>query len=94
MKKITSFSLDEDLLRRLAVVSENHKLSKSSIVEDYLRQILPILEAETPNKMMAKAMKKMAEEIDTTANLFDKDYEYTDKDFDEQWEELQNRKKD
>lgn len=71
MKKVTSFSLDEDLVNRLAVVSENHNLSRSSIVEDYLSQILPILEAETPNKMLAKAMQQLAGEIDTTATLFD-----------------------
>ncbi len=71
MKKITSFSLEENLLKRLAVVSEKHGLSRSSIVEDYLKQILPILEAQTPNKMMFEAMKQMAEQIDTTATLFD-----------------------
>ena len=41
------------------------------MVEDYLSVILPILEAKTPNKMLANAMKQMADEINTTATLFD-----------------------
>ena len=69
-KKI-GMSIDEALNERWNEVAKKHDLSKSGMVEEYLMTILPILEAETPNKMMARAMKKMSEEIDTTATLFD-----------------------
>ena len=69
-KKI-GMSINAELNDRWNKVSKKHDLSKSGMVEDYLIVILPILEAQTPNKMMAKAMQKMANEINTTATLFD-----------------------
>ncbi len=72
MKKPTTFTIEEDVNKRLSVVSKKLKQSKSSIVEELIEHILPILEAQTPNKMMAEAMKQMAEQIDTTATLFEK----------------------
>ncbi len=69
-KKI-GMSIDEELNDRWNKVAKKHDLSKSGMVEEYLQQILPILEAQTPNKMMFEAMKQMAEQIDTTATLFD-----------------------
>lgn len=71
MQKRVTITVDENLNTRWNKVAKKHDLSKSGMVEEYLETILTILEAETPNKMMAKAMKKMAEEIDTTATLFD-----------------------
>ena len=75
MRKNTTFTIEESVSKRLSVVSKKMKQSKSSIVEELILEVLPILEAETPNKIMAKAMKKMSEQIDLTANLFD-DMEY------------------
>lgn len=71
MRKNTTFTIEESVSKRLSVVSKKMKQSKSSIVEELILEILPILEAETPNKMMSKAMKKMSEQIDLTATLFD-----------------------
>ncbi len=71
MKKHVTFTIDEDISQRLSIVSKKLKQSKSSIVEELIEQILPILEAKTPNKMMAEAMKQMAATIDTSATLFE-----------------------
>lgn len=71
MRKNTTFTIDENISKRLSIVSKKIKQSKSSIVEELLTEILPILEAETPNKILARSMKKMAETIDLTASLFD-----------------------
>lgn len=64
-------SIDAELNERWNKVAKKHKMTKSGMVEEYLETILPILEQETPNKMMAKAMKRMAQEIDTTGDLFE-----------------------
>jgi len=71
MRKNTTFTIEESLSKRLSVVSKKMKRSKSGIVEELIEGILPILEAETPNQMLAKAMKKMAVQIDLTGNLFE-----------------------
>jgi metal-responsive CopG/Arc/MetJ family transcriptional regulator len=70
-QKRIGMSIDAELNERWNKVAKKHKMTKSGMVEEYLETILPILEQETPNKMMAKAMKRMAQEIDTTGDLFE-----------------------
>ena len=65
-------SIDETLNDRWGKVAKKLKMTKSSMIDEYLEEILPILEAETPNRMMAKAMKKMSKDIDLTGDLFEK----------------------
>ena len=65
-------SIDETLNDRWGKVAKKFKMTKSSMIDEYLEEILPILEAETPNRMMAKAMKKMSKDIDLTGDLFEK----------------------
>lgn len=71
MQKRVTISIDKEVNERWTKVAKRLDLSKSGMVEEFIEQMLPILEAETPNKMMAKAMQKMAVQIDTTATLFD-----------------------
>jgi len=71
MQKRVLVSIKEELIPRWSKVAKKHGITKSSMVEEYLEKILPILEAETPSKIMAKAMKQLSDEIDTTATLFD-----------------------
>lgn len=66
-----TISINDFLNERWSKVAKKHKLSKSRIVEDMLEQLLPILEAKTPNKMMAEAMKSLAGQIDLTGDLFE-----------------------
>ena len=75
MQKNVTISIDEDINALWTKTAKKHDLSKSRMIEDFLRQVLPILNQSTPNKMLAKAMKQMAEGIDDTASLFDMDHD-------------------
>ena len=81
MKKTASFSMDANVVNRLDKVSKRLKQTKSSIVEEMLLNLLPVLEQTTPNKMVAMAMKEMAKGIDTTADLFDMEYDKSVEDY-------------
>lgn len=70
MQKRVTISIDDQLNERWGKTARRLKLSKSGMMEEYLNQILPILETESPNMMIQKAMKEMAKSIDTTADLF------------------------
>jgi len=71
MQKKVTITIDESLNDRWSNVAKKHKFTKSRIVEDMLEQLLPILEAKTPNKMMAEAMKSLGAQIDLTGDLFE-----------------------
>lgn len=71
MQKRVTISIDESLNDRWGKVAKKHKITKSVLVQDFLEEILPILEAETANKMVARSMRKMAESIDLSSSLFD-----------------------
>lgn len=71
MKKIISITVDDELNHRWNVVAKKLKITKSNMINEYLEQILPILEQKNENKMLRMAMKEMAKSIDATANLFD-----------------------
>jgi antitoxin component of RelBE/YafQ-DinJ toxin-antitoxin module len=67
----TSINIDEELNKRWNDVSKRLDITKSSMVSEFLEEVLPILEKETPNDIMKLALKKTAEQIDLTASLFD-----------------------
>lgn len=71
MQKNVTISIDEDINALWTKLAKKHDISKSSMVEEFLESVLPILNESTPNKMMATAMKKMANTINNTATLFD-----------------------
>jgi len=70
MQKRVMISIDEEVNERWNKVCKRLKLSKSGMVQDFIIQILPILDTETPNIMLKNAMKEMAKSIDLTADLF------------------------
>lgn len=70
MQKRVMISIDEEVNERWNKVCKRLKLSKSGMVEDFVIQMLPILDAATPNMMVKNAMKEMAKTIDLTADLF------------------------
>lgn len=72
MQKRVTISIDENLNELWTKLAKKHDLSKSGMIEEFLGEVLPILNESTPNKMMATVMKKMAQQIDNTATLFDK----------------------
>ena len=81
MKKTASFSMDSEIVNRLDKVAKKLKQTKSSIIEEMLESLLPVLEQTTPNKMVASAMKEMAKSIDLTADLFSMEYDKSVEDY-------------
>lgn len=71
MKKAVTISIDAEVNERWTKIAKKLELSKSGMVEEFILQILPILEEKTPNKMIASAMKEMAKSIEMTGSLFD-----------------------
>ena len=70
-KKRVTVNIDTDLDIRWTKVAKRIKQSRSSMINEFLEHVLPILEAQTPNQMMSKAMKEMSNQIDLTASLFE-----------------------
>jgi hypothetical protein len=70
-RKRINLTIPEELNERWAKVAKRHGLTKSGMVEEWLNNILPILEQEQPKKVLQHAMKALAKEIDTTASLFE-----------------------
>jgi antitoxin component of RelBE/YafQ-DinJ toxin-antitoxin module len=74
MQKIVSISIDENLNRRWGQVAKKIAMTKSGIVEDFLRQILPILEQKTPQDMVTSALHEfeaLKNVVEDTKSLFD-----------------------
>jgi len=71
MQKRVTISIDENLNDIWGKLAKKHDVTKSGMVEGFLAEVLPLMDESTPNKMMVKIMKKMAENIDDTAGLFD-----------------------
>jgi len=70
-QKRISISIDPELNDRWGKVAKKLKMSKSGMVEDFLREVVPILEQEQPKDIMRMALKKTGEQIDLTASLFE-----------------------
>lgn len=71
MQKRVLISIPEKLNDRWGEVAKKHGISKSGMVEEFLNEVIPVLEEEVPSKILASAMKRMAKEMDTTSTLFD-----------------------
>ena len=72
MAKIrVNVNLDKDLNDRWGKVAKKLRISKSGMIQDFLEQVIPILEKEEPKDIMKMALKKTSEQIDLTASLFD-----------------------
>jgi antitoxin component of RelBE/YafQ-DinJ toxin-antitoxin module len=70
-QKRIGLSIDEDLNERWGKVAKKLQMTKSGMVEEFLEEVLPILEEESPNRIVQNAMKVLAKQIDNTASLFD-----------------------
>ena len=70
-KKHITISVDDELNERFTAVAKKLKMTKSGMIEDFLREVVPVLELETPKDVMKMALKKTAEQIDVTASLFE-----------------------
>jgi len=70
-QKRIGLSVDTELNDRWTAVAKKLKMTKSGMIEDFLREVVPILEQESPNDVMKMALKKTAEHIDMTSSLFE-----------------------
>lgn len=70
-RKHITISIDKEINERFTAVAKKLKLTKSGMIEDFLREVVPILEQEAPKDVMKMALKKTAEQIDMTASLFE-----------------------
>ena len=74
MQKRVNISIDESLNKRWNDVVEKHSLVKSRMVENFLREILPIWENKEPHSQIKKIVDDMKRD-DKTASLFDQSIE-------------------
>lgn len=70
-RKHITISIDKEINERFTAVAKKLKLTKSGMIEDFLREVVPILEQEAPKDVMKMALKKTAEQIDMTASFFE-----------------------
>ena len=70
-RKQVLIRIDEDLNERWNKVSKKLNMTKSSIVEDFLRQVMPIFEKEEPKDVLSAAFKELGTFMHETGSLFD-----------------------
>ena len=66
-------SIDSDLDARWKKVSKKIKMSKSSMIEDFLNEVVPILEKESPRDVMAYALEHIGKGVSDMGSLFYED---------------------
>jgi len=69
-QKRVMISIDSDLDARWKKVSKKIKMSKSGMVEDFLNEVLPILEKEAPRDVMAHALEHIGKGVSDLGSLF------------------------
>lgn len=72
-QKRVMISIDEELDARWKKVSKKIKMSKSGMVEDFLNQVLPILEKDEPRDVMAHALQHIGQGLSDVGSLFNED---------------------
>jgi len=72
-QKRIMLSIDEDLDKRWKAVSKKIKMSKSAMVADFLNEVVPILEKESPRDVMAHALEHIGKGVSDMGSLFYED---------------------
>ena len=73
MQKKVTITIDDDLNTRWGKVSKKIRLSKSGMVQDFLSEVIPLLEKDEPRDVMAHALKHLGEGIGDMSKIFEKD---------------------
>jgi len=68
-KKVT-ITIDEELNDRWNVVSKKIRMTKSGMVEDFLKEVIPVLEHEAPRDVMAHALEHIGKGVSDMGSLF------------------------
>lgn len=69
-QKRVLISIDEDLDKRWKAVSKKIKMSKSGMVEDFLNEVIPILEHDEPRDVMKHALDHIGKGVSDVGSLF------------------------
>ena len=69
-RKRVLISIDEELDERWKLVAKKMKMSKSVMVEDFLSEVVPILEKEDPRDVMKQAMEHIGKGVSDMGSLF------------------------
>ncbi len=69
-QKRVMISIDSDLNERWNKVAKKIKMSKSGMIEDFLNEVIPILEHEAPRDVMAHALDHIGKGISDAGSLF------------------------
>lgn len=75
MQKRVNISIDENLNERWNEVAEKHGLVKSRMIENFLNQVLPVLENKQPYSAMQNAMFEVSRGYQNTCSLFDMEHD-------------------
>ena len=70
-KKMVGFRMDRDLVDQLERVAKRYGWTKTQIIEDLLREALPILEENDPRGLFAATTRKLAETMVEMGDLID-----------------------
>lgn len=68
-KRVT-ISIDEDLNDRWNKVAKKIKMTKSGMIEDFLNEVVPILEYEEPRDVMKHALDHIGKGVSDMGSLF------------------------
>ena len=71
-RKVT-ITIDEKLNDRWNKVSKKIKMTKSGMVEDFLNEVIPILEKEEPRDVMRHALEHIGKGVSDMGSLFYED---------------------
>lgn len=69
-QKRVGISIDIELNERWNKISKKIKMSKSGMVEDFLNEVIPILEHESPRDVMAHALDQIGKGVSDMGSLF------------------------
>jgi len=64
-----NISVDKDINLRWTKVAEKMRCSKSSLVEDLLKEALPYLEGMKPNNVIPKSIETLGKKLQELGNL-------------------------
>lgn len=70
-QKRVMISIDEQLNERWNDVAKMHGITKSSMIEEFLINVLPVLANKTPSRIMASALSELSRGLNETASLFE-----------------------
>jgi len=66
-----NFSIDEKIAKRFNETTKRLRINKSAVIEEFIENILPILEQSKKETMLQKILQAQAKALNETASLLD-----------------------